>query len=274
MRFRSAWLVLPVGSSPLCILNPSSISRQPRPEASSLARRKTMSAHGCRLFCLSATSVFLGLIGLTNAAAGNTGPMVVSYNVLFGTKSFNMLTSTRNRLPWTIKDAGGNALSGGSGFSRTINVLCGDFNDDGVVNSADLTLVNNARAQPYNIFADINGDRVVNSTDVTIVRSRLGTSLCQIEAVPGGSNLSNSVPASGTPVTQAGSFMVSAGMDCTITNPWVAASNSFWLTVTGGAPGDASIGPPVTFKAPSNAQSSSRQGTIWGTRGAGLSVGF
>jgi hypothetical protein len=260
--------------------------------------------------------------------------MVVSYNVLFGTKSFNMLTSTRNRLPWNIsgvqvvfsepiatanvsslggvtasslsglgtntltwtlssplelgsfaitlagdgvnaiKDAGGNALSGGSGFSQTINVLYGDFNDDGVVNSADLTLVNSARALPYNIFADINGDGIVNTTDVTIVRSRLGTSLCPIEAVPGGSNLSNSVPASGTPVSQAGSFMVSAGAGCTITNPWVAASNSFWLTVTAGATGNASIATPVTFNALSNATSSSRTGTITVTPATGLPVVF
>lgn len=166
-----------------------------------------------------------------------TAPVVVSYLVDFGSQSFNMSTSTRNRLPWqiagisvvfskpiatatigslggavtptglsglgtntltwtinplvlgsfptalagsganAIRDAAGNSLAGGAGFSQTVKVLYGDFNDDGVVNSADLTLVNNARTQPYNVFADINGDGFVNTTDVAIVRSRLGTVL-------------------------------------------------------------------------------------------------
>jgi hypothetical protein len=173
-----------------------------------------------------------------------------------------------------IQDAGGNALSGGSGFSQTINVLYGDFSDDGVVNSADLTLVNNARAAPYNIFADINGDGVVNTTDVTIVRSRLGTSLCPIMVVPGGATLTNSVPASGTPVSQAGSFMVSAGAGCTVTNPWIAASNSFGLTVTAGATGNAGIATPVAFNALSNTTSSGLTRTITVTPATGLPVVF
>jgi len=97
---------------------------------------------------------------------------------------------------------------------------------------------------------------------------------CPIEAVPGGSNLSNSVPASGTPVSQAGSFMVSAGAGCTMTNPWIAASNSFWLTVTAGATGNASIATPVAFNALSNATSSSRTGTITVTPATGLPVVF
>jgi subtilisin-like proprotein convertase family protein len=39
---------------------------------------------------------------LTNSAAVQTGPTVVSYSVLWGADSYNMLTSTRNRLPWQI----------------------------------------------------------------------------------------------------------------------------------------------------------------------------
>lgn len=76
-----------------------------------------------------------------------------------------------------LKDAAGNALAGGAGFSENLKILCGDFNDDGVVNSQDMTLVNAARAAAYNIFADLNGDGVVNATDVQIVRTREGTSL-------------------------------------------------------------------------------------------------
>jgi len=167
-----------------------------------------------------------------------TAPTVVSYNVLFGSESFNLIGSTRNRLPWSIsgisvvfskpiaaanasslggsvtatgfsglgtntltwtlssllqlgsfsttlvgtganaiKDAAGNALAGGTGFSQTVKVLYGDFNDDGFVTAADGAAVNAAISKPYNIFADVNGDGVVNATDVNIIRTRIGTSL-------------------------------------------------------------------------------------------------
>jgi hypothetical protein len=163
-------------------------------------------------------------------------PAVVSYEVLFGIQSYNMLTGTRVHLPWQItgvrvtfsepitsadtnsltgvtatgltglgtsvltwtisplslgnfttalagsgpdavKDSLGNALLGGAGFTVPLKVLWGDFNDDGKVNASDLTLVNNARVTPYNIFADLNGDGVVDPNDVQIVRLRNGTSL-------------------------------------------------------------------------------------------------
>jgi hypothetical protein len=81
-------------------------------------------------------------------------------------------------VPNALTDALGGALAGGAGFAQTIKVLWADFNDDGVVNASDLTLVNNARSPaPYNIFADLNGDGVVNLTDVQIVRLQTGTTL-------------------------------------------------------------------------------------------------
>jgi uncharacterized repeat protein (TIGR02543 family) len=163
-------------------------------------------------------------------------PTVVSFSVLFGGQSYNVIGSPRVRLPWQItgirvvfsepitsggtaslsgaaptgvsglgtntltwtitpiplgnvpvvlagsgpnalKDAGGNALNSGSGFTQGLKILWGDFNDDGSVSAADMVLVNNAASQPYNIFADINGDGVVNSADVLAVRARAGTSL-------------------------------------------------------------------------------------------------
>ena len=161
---------------------------------------------------------------------------VVSFNVLFGSQSYNALGTTRNRLPWqitgiqvvfsqpvvngnansltgvtvtgfsglgtntltwvinpltfgsftaTLAGSGPNALTGsggvplnsGAGFSQTLKVLPGDFNDDGVVSSTDLVGVNNAIPGPYNIFADINGDGIVNIIDVQAVRNAIGTSL-------------------------------------------------------------------------------------------------
>jgi hypothetical protein len=165
-----------------------------------------------------------------------TVPTVLTYKVLFGTQSYNLLTSTRVRLPWQITgiqvtfsepitsgdihsltgvtptgfsglgtstltwnisplslgnftvalsgsgahavmDSSGNLLMGGAGFTVPLKVLWGDFNDDGKVNASDLTLVNNARAAAYNIFADLNGDGVVDLNDVQIVRTRNGTVL-------------------------------------------------------------------------------------------------
>jgi hypothetical protein len=187
------------------------------------------------------SNITASLNGVTSAAdvltvTAATGPTVVSYLVLWGSQSYNVIGTTRNRLPWQISgisvvfsepithgnasslsgvtvtgfsglgtntltwaisplslgnfvtalsgtgpnaltDAAGNPLAGGAGFTQNIKVLEGDFNDDGVVNSADVVDVNKAAALPYNIFADMNGDGVVNTTDVLIVRSRVGTSL-------------------------------------------------------------------------------------------------
>jgi hypothetical protein len=165
-----------------------------------------------------------------------TGPTVVTYEVLFGSSRYNVLGTSRVRLPWQItgirvtfsepiatgdsnsltgvtatgfsgigtavltwtisplslgnftsvlagsgvhalKDASSNALAGGAGFTLPLKVLCGDFNDDGVVSAQDMVLVNGQVARPYNQFADLNGDGVVNSADVLISRQRSGTQL-------------------------------------------------------------------------------------------------
>jgi hypothetical protein len=73
----------------------------------------------------------------------------------------------------------GNALI--ANFTRRLDVLPGDFNDDGVVNSQDMVGIRNqiigfAGALPT-IFGDINGDGVVDAKDYTAVRNRLGTHL-------------------------------------------------------------------------------------------------
>ena len=75
-----------------------------------------------------------------------------------------------------IKDAAG--MSGaGVGFSQNLKILFGDVNDDGVVNSQDLVLLNSASKQPYNILMDMDGDGAVTTSDVKLVQPRVGTSL-------------------------------------------------------------------------------------------------
>ncbi|MBI2679720.1 MAG: hypothetical protein HYX25_01785 [Candidatus Solibacter usitatus] len=164
----------------------------------------------------------------------STIPTVTSFNVLFGSQSYNLANSTRHSLPWNIvgirvvfskpiasgsaaslvgtaatglsglgtntltwsitpvgnanlalslaangpsalKDASGNRLAGGAGFSQFLRVFWGDFNDDGFVTATDMVGVNNARSLPYNIFADMNGNGNVGVDDVQVVRTRVGT---------------------------------------------------------------------------------------------------
>jgi hypothetical protein len=93
--------------------------------------------------------------------------------VALGTFSTTLLGTGANAL----RDAASNPLAGGAGFSQTVKILWGDFNDDGVVNASDYVDINNAISQPYNVFADINGHGVINLTDVVIARGRNGTSL-------------------------------------------------------------------------------------------------
>ncbi len=66
-------------------------------------------------------------------------------------------------------------------FTRRLDVLPGDFNDDGVVNMQDAILVRNeylgfSAASPT-IFGDIDGNGVVDVNDYNAIRRRLGTHL-------------------------------------------------------------------------------------------------
>jgi hypothetical protein len=112
------------------------------------------------------------LTGVT--ATGLTGVGTNTLTWTFNPVSLGTFTAT-------LSGSGPNALMDGSGntlladYPQLLKVLWGDFNDDGVVNSQDTVLVNNARVGPYNQFADMNGDGVVNTADVTIVRGRIGT---------------------------------------------------------------------------------------------------
>ena len=76
-----------------------------------------------------------------------------------------------------LKDATGAALNGGAGFNQSLKILMGDYNDDGLVNAADLVGINNATVAPFDLFADINGDGVVDVNDVALARTKIGTSL-------------------------------------------------------------------------------------------------
>src|SRR5262249_20719977 len=64
-------------------------------------------------------------------------------------------------------------------FTRRLDVLPGDVNDDGAVNTpAGVLILNNPTpAHEYNVFNDMNGDFAVNTSDFTLYRPQIGTTL-------------------------------------------------------------------------------------------------
>ena len=116
-----------------------------------------------------ANATINSLTGVTATAVAGVGTNTLLWTinpVSSGTVSTTLAASGPNG----ISDAAGNALGGGIQFSRTFNVLGGDFNDDGVVNAADLSGVNAViQGSVYNIFADLNGDGVVNNADAQLI---------------------------------------------------------------------------------------------------------
>jgi len=64
--------------------------------------------------------------------------------------------------------------------SASMGVLLGDTSGDGVVNSADTSLVQAQSGKPVtlsNFRMDVNANGLINSTDTSIVQSKSGTRL-------------------------------------------------------------------------------------------------
>ena len=113
-------------------------------------------------------------VGLTTTGLTGLGTNTLTWTIApISVGSF--LTSLEATGPDAITDAAGNFLNGGINVTQGLTVLLGDFNGDKQVTSADLSGVNLARSQPYNIFADINGDGTVDTNDVLLVRAHLGS---------------------------------------------------------------------------------------------------
>jgi hypothetical protein len=66
-------------------------------------------------------------------------------------------------------------------FTRRLDILPGDVNDDGVVSASDMVLVRNAfqkTGDPLMIgWCDMDGDGAITITDVTLARKKLGSRL-------------------------------------------------------------------------------------------------
>ena len=110
-------------------------------------------------------------VSVTGISVPTYGPVSISGSGTNYTITLSQPINVADRVTVTIGNAGITT------YTRRLDVLPGDFNDDGVVSAVDMTLINNATAAPYNVFADIDGDGAVTINDVQLARKRIGTSL-------------------------------------------------------------------------------------------------
>ena len=115
-----------------------------------------------------------GDVSVTGINGGNYGPVTITGS---GTTSMVITLakpiSGPDRVTITITNS--EIIT----YTRRLDVLPGDVNDDGVVNTTDGTLLlrNYTPAHPYQLFYDMNGDGAVNATDFNLYRPQIGTIL-------------------------------------------------------------------------------------------------
>ena len=118
---------------------------------------------------------------------------VTAKGVSGGTYAIDTVNSTDGGTTWTITLAGNGIATPDrvtvtinnanvATFSKRLDVLPGDVNDDGIVNSLDTLLVRNYINNPGSVtilwsFLDINGDGTVNANDTSLVTARNGKKL-------------------------------------------------------------------------------------------------
>jgi hypothetical protein len=122
-----------------------------------------------------AATLTAGDVKVTGITVANYGPVTISGSGTSYTITFAQPINQADRVTITIANA---AIAT---FTRRLDVLPGDFNDDGVVNSADLAGVRNEilgfNGAAPTIFGDINGDGTVNINDYNLVKKFLFTRL-------------------------------------------------------------------------------------------------
>jgi hypothetical protein len=120
---------------------------------------------------ISQSSLALTGVNVANYNIGNSGSASFSYNA--GTKTATWTLSSAINIDRLMM-----SLSGGI-YTKSFNVLPGDVNNDGVVNSQDLVLIQQhfTSSVAYNALYDIDGDGVVDINDYTLLRSFIGNTL-------------------------------------------------------------------------------------------------
>jgi hypothetical protein len=112
-----------------------------------------------------------GNVTVTGKNVATYGPVTVSGSGTSYTLTLAQPISRADRVTVTIGNT--NIAT----YTRRLDVLPGDINDDGAVNASDLVLYHNAISAPYSLFADINGDGAVNITDYNAAHGLVGTAL-------------------------------------------------------------------------------------------------
>jgi hypothetical protein len=116
-----------------------------------------------------------GDVSVTGINIANYGPVTISGSGTSYTITFAQPINAADRVTVTI----GNASI--ATFTRRLDVLPGDFNDDGSVTQQDALLIRNEYlaigGAPVTIFGDIDGNGVVDVNDYNAVRRLIGTHL-------------------------------------------------------------------------------------------------
>lgn len=114
------------------------------------------------------------LSGVTATSLNGLGTNSLTWSIEpVSLSSFTLTLATSG--PNALRDAADNPIAGKP--STNVKVLWGDYNDDGVVNAADLAGVNLFTHLAYTPLADMNGDGLVDASDVQLVRTQIGDTL-------------------------------------------------------------------------------------------------
>jgi hypothetical protein len=124
----------------------------------------------------SAATLSPGDVSVTGMTVANYGPVTISGSGTNYTITLAQPINAADRVTITIGNAGI------ATWTRELDVLPGDVNDDGVVNSLDAVIVRNAylgfgTVTIPGIFLDVNGDGTVDFNDYATVHNRQGTHL-------------------------------------------------------------------------------------------------
>jgi hypothetical protein len=122
-----------------------------------------------------AATLAAGDVTVTSASGISYGPVTVSGSGTSYTITLAHSIDAADRVTITI----GNDLI--ASFTRRLDVLPGDVNDDGIVNAQDMVLIRNAIQETgdplMNGWADMDGNGLLNVSDYSAARKKLGSHL-------------------------------------------------------------------------------------------------
>ncbi|HEV3081246.1 MAG TPA: Ig-like domain-containing protein, partial [Gemmataceae bacterium] len=143
------------------------------------AGRKTdipwMNVKSIQVTLSQATTLTAADVTVSGVNVANYGPVTVSGSGTSFTITFAAPIAKADRVTVTISNA---TIAT---FTRRLDILPGDFKDQGYVDIADVVAILIASRRAYDPFADINGDGKVDSSgpnsDVALARLLIGTKL-------------------------------------------------------------------------------------------------